>query len=94
MHSFRQFSFLQSLKRHGQALVSKLPPRSLAVLCPACPQIGINITLDDWKHLPRDLEYVCLCNGLIRFTSHIPLDFLLLRSSIQMAISSSTSAKS
>ncbi|KAI0686970.1 hypothetical protein C8Q76DRAFT_635860 [Earliella scabrosa] len=41
--SMREFSFLRACKRAGQIPGRNMPPRSLAVLCPACPQPAMNM---------------------------------------------------
>ncbi|PIL31916.1 hypothetical protein GSI_06620 [Ganoderma sinense ZZ0214-1] len=38
MTAYREFTYLQALKRSGIEPANKLEPRSLAVFCPACPQ--------------------------------------------------------
>lgn len=43
MTAMREFSFIRALKRNGLRPSKELPPGSLAVLCPSCPQIGINM---------------------------------------------------
>ncbi|KAI0691552.1 hypothetical protein C8Q76DRAFT_771966 [Earliella scabrosa] len=41
--SMREFSFLRACKRAGQVPSRNMAPRSLAVLCPACPQPAMNM---------------------------------------------------
>ncbi|KAJ3523525.1 hypothetical protein NM688_g8716 [Phlebia brevispora] len=53
----RHFSYVRSLKWFGLNAARKLPPRSLAVLCAACSQPGINMD-PDWESEPRDKWYV------------------------------------
>ncbi|RDX46393.1 hypothetical protein OH76DRAFT_1356133 [Lentinus brumalis] len=43
MTAAREFSFMRATKRFGVEPSSTLPPGSMAVLCPACPQPGINM---------------------------------------------------
>ena len=51
--SYRQFSYIQAVRRFGQTIRDKLPPGSLAVRCPACPQPGINMD-PNWESRPPE----------------------------------------
>ena len=54
--SYRQFSYVQAVRRAGERVQEKLPPGSLAVRCPACPQPGINMD-PNWRSRPEDERY-------------------------------------
>lgn len=47
----REFMFLRATRRAGVEPTKNLEPRSLAVLCPACPHPGINME-PGWEALP------------------------------------------
>lgn len=51
----REVEFVMSLKRSGQEAEKELEPGSLATLCPACPQPGINMD-PDWQNAPPILR--------------------------------------
>ncbi|KAM5534229.1 hypothetical protein V8D89_012136 [Ganoderma adspersum] len=53
----REFSFLRTCHRAGQPPVLHLSSGSLASLCPACPQPGINMR-DGWKNCDEELKYI------------------------------------
>ncbi|OJT09417.1 hypothetical protein TRAPUB_10785, partial [Trametes pubescens] len=56
MTSHREFQHLQTLRRFGLDVADKLPEGSVAVLCPACPQLSINMDLD-WETRPQTEWY-------------------------------------
>ena len=43
---------LQNSKCFGEVYSESLPPRSLTIFCPSCPQAGINLP-SDWMNLPN-----------------------------------------
>ncbi|KAI0643312.1 hypothetical protein C8Q79DRAFT_915187, partial [Trametes meyenii] len=51
----REFAFLRQCRRAGENPGQTLQPGSLAVLCPCCPQPGLNMR-SQWEH--RDPNYV------------------------------------
>ncbi|KAI0054763.1 hypothetical protein BV25DRAFT_1816572 [Artomyces pyxidatus] len=53
----REFVFLRAVRRAGLEPKRGLPAGSLAVLCPACPQIGINMA-PDWRDRPAHLHFL------------------------------------
>ena len=53
----REFMFLRATRRAGVEPTAELPARSLAVLCPACPQPGINMD-PHWEERKPEDEYV------------------------------------
>ncbi|KAI0744400.1 hypothetical protein C8Q76DRAFT_604248 [Earliella scabrosa] len=57
MASMREFSFLRACKRGGQVPSRTMPSRSLAVLCPACPQPGMNMR-PGWERRDRQYAYL------------------------------------
>lgn len=54
--AMREFTFLRQVKRAGVLPTGKLPSGSLAVLCPACPQPGMNMD-PAWRQRPEKLRY-------------------------------------
>ena len=48
---------MQACKRHGVDPSVDMAPASLATLCPACPQIGINMD-PNWEARSKDRWYV------------------------------------
>ncbi|KAI0711729.1 hypothetical protein C8Q76DRAFT_623155 [Earliella scabrosa] len=57
MASMREFTFLRACKRGGQTPRRNMPARSLAVLCPACPQPNINMR-PDWHLRSPEFRYL------------------------------------
>ncbi|KAI0037532.1 hypothetical protein FA95DRAFT_1467291, partial [Auriscalpium vulgare] len=57
MISQREFTYLSATKRAGVQPDRNMSPGSLAVLCPACPQIGINMD-PQWKTRGDDLRFL------------------------------------
>ncbi|KAI0060783.1 hypothetical protein BV25DRAFT_1806721 [Artomyces pyxidatus] len=55
--SNREFAFLRAVRRAGQSPRRNLPAGSLAVLCPACPQLDINMD-PNWRTRPTHLRFV------------------------------------
>jgi hypothetical protein len=51
MVAYRQYIYLKLLARTDQDVQQKFDPGSLAVLCPACPQPGINMD-PKWQERP------------------------------------------
>ncbi|KDQ48911.1 hypothetical protein JAAARDRAFT_144255, partial [Jaapia argillacea MUCL 33604] len=51
MMAERQYSYIRALKRNDLDVAKRLPLDSLAVLCPACPQPGINMD-PNWRSRP------------------------------------------
>ena len=58
----RQYGHLKMLKRGGRGAVpdgiSTTKPGELAIPCPACPRVGVNLP-DDWKSAKKEDRYVC-----------------------------------
>ncbi len=52
MTAAREFSFMRATKRFGVEPSPELPLGSMAVLCPACPQPGINMD-PKYEHVGR-----------------------------------------
>ncbi|KAI0763380.1 hypothetical protein BC629DRAFT_1293991 [Irpex lacteus] len=63
MRVYRHYQFLCELKWNAQSVSRTLPPGSLAVLCPACPQPGINMD-PKWQERPRHLWHGLYGNNL------------------------------
>ncbi|KAI0706563.1 hypothetical protein C8Q76DRAFT_630169 [Earliella scabrosa] len=57
MASMREYAFLRACKRAGRRPSAKMPARSLAVLCPACPQPGINMR-SGWQSRDPNTSYL------------------------------------
>ncbi|KAH9919145.1 hypothetical protein B0H21DRAFT_713026 [Amylocystis lapponica] len=55
--SMREFTFLRAARRAGVSPTRNLPPRSLAVLCPACPQPSMNMD-PSWQMRAPEEEYI------------------------------------
>ena len=53
----REWDFVTACNRHGVKPGPEMVARSLATLCPACPQPGINMD-PDWKDRPPDQQCV------------------------------------
>ena len=53
MASMREYSFLRACKRAFQSPQANMPARSLAVICPACPQPGQNMRPEWQNRLPK-----------------------------------------
>ncbi|KAI1786196.1 hypothetical protein LXA43DRAFT_898439, partial [Ganoderma leucocontextum] len=53
----RQFAFLRACRRARQQPVRHLSSGSLASLCPACPQPGVNMR-EGWKNRDEELKYI------------------------------------
>ncbi|KDQ50022.1 hypothetical protein JAAARDRAFT_142578 [Jaapia argillacea MUCL 33604] len=51
MMAEHQYSYIRALKRNNLDVAKQLPLDSLTVLCPACPQPGINMDLN-WRDRP------------------------------------------
>lgn len=64
----RQFRHVKLLKKAGRAnerdgiLTTK--PGGLAVVCPACPQPGVNLP-DNWKEVEASKKYVRKTKSLL-----------------------------
>jgi hypothetical protein len=60
MRMMREWRFLKMMKRagrgHDPAGIAATKPGECAVLCPACPQPGINLP-EDWKYAPLSKRY-------------------------------------
>ncbi|KAI1782416.1 hypothetical protein LXA43DRAFT_905863 [Ganoderma leucocontextum] len=56
-NSAREFAFIRTCRRSMQKPALHLPSRSLAALCPACPQPGINMR-EGWKKRTEEYKYV------------------------------------
>ena len=58
-----QWRHLKLLKRSGRghdpAGVNETKQGECAVLCPACPQPGINLP-ENWEDTPKEHQYVCI----------------------------------
>ncbi|KAI0735656.1 hypothetical protein C8Q76DRAFT_611678 [Earliella scabrosa] len=78
MASMREFSFLRACKRAAQQPTRQLPPRSLAVLCPACPQPGMNMRPGWEKRLAKfgylDALYYAIDGNYHQHQRKKPLD--------------------
>ncbi|GJE91050.1 hypothetical protein PsYK624_071980 [Phanerochaete sordida] len=57
MTASRQFSYLRLLKWFGLNVMKRLKEGCLALLCPACPQPGINMD-PDWESRPPEDWYI------------------------------------
>lgn len=57
MTASRQFNFLRSLKWFGVSVAERFKTGCLAVLCPACAQLGINMD-PNWESRPPELQCV------------------------------------
>ncbi|KAI0063770.1 hypothetical protein BV25DRAFT_1767553, partial [Artomyces pyxidatus] len=55
--SNREFVFLRAVRRAGEVPKRALAAGSLAVLCPACPQIDINMD-PNWRTRPADQRFL------------------------------------
>ncbi|KAF7792778.1 hypothetical protein EIP86_003876 [Pleurotus ostreatoroseus] len=55
--AIREYEFFVLCKRHGVEPEAEMKPRSLVTLCPACPQIDINME-PTWKDRPEALRYL------------------------------------
>ena len=53
----REFNYIRNCMTHGQFPSEDMPCRSLATLCPACPQPGINMN-PFWMRRPIEKRYV------------------------------------
>ena len=57
----RQFGHIKMLKRAGRGAVpagiSTTKPGELALACPACPRVGVNLP-DNWRSAGKDDRYV------------------------------------
>lgn len=63
--SAREFAFITLTKRMGLLPTAEYELGALAVLCPACPQPGINMD-PDWMNRPFDERCVtCLTDDNI-----------------------------
>ena len=58
-NTMREFTFVRGCRRSKQTPKLGLPSRSLAALCPACPQPGINMRAG-WKNRAEEYKYVHL----------------------------------
>ena len=57
MMAYRQFCYIRDLRWSNRQADEVLPPGSLAVECPACPQPDINMD-PNWRNCPKDQMYV------------------------------------
>ncbi|KAG6826212.1 hypothetical protein H0H92_000691 [Tricholoma furcatifolium] len=60
--SIRQWRYLRMMKRSGRGhdpngSISQTKPGECTLLCPACPQPGINLP-DGWEEAPRDKQHL------------------------------------
>ncbi|TFK85198.1 hypothetical protein K466DRAFT_495221, partial [Polyporus arcularius HHB13444] len=56
-HSVRQYVFVKTCRRQGVIAGQKLPPKSLAAECPACPKPNVN-TRKGWEHRDENLKHM------------------------------------
>lgn len=66
----RDFMFLQATRRAGIDPTSAPPPRSLAMLCLACPHSNINMA-PNWNKLPWAASYVLGCHAHSSNLAHL-----------------------
>ena len=59
MRASRQYQFLCLLKWQAHAVHAERASGALSVLCPACPQPGINMN-PEWMERPREDWYVLI----------------------------------
>ena len=59
MQMLRQWRYLKLLKRSGRGHdstgIKGTKPGELALICPACPHLGINLP-EDWDLAPPELQ--------------------------------------
>jgi hypothetical protein len=83
----RIWSHLACIRRLGQSachnidsVLNHRQPKSLAVRCPACPEVGFNITKEFLEQVPLDQRYIFslsqLRQWLIQLTRHKVTKFL------------------
>ena len=53
MTAYREFTYVQDLKRFGLNVAKKLEARALAIYCPACPLPEVNMD-PDWQKRPKN----------------------------------------
>jgi len=69
-----QWRHLKLLKRHGrghdESGVAGTKPGELAIQCPTCPRLGVNLP-QDWKQAPPDEQYVISFDKWFKFRALI-----------------------
>ncbi|KAI1788107.1 hypothetical protein LXA43DRAFT_975014 [Ganoderma leucocontextum] len=56
-NAMREYAFIRRCRRAGQKPRRNMPARSLAAVCPACPQPGLNMR-DGWKQRAEEFKYL------------------------------------